>query len=457
MCGARKWLGLIPTVALLLIATSLATAGIPHKINYQGRVTHIASGVPLPGTHSMIFRIYDVQMGGLPLWEETQTVEADFQGVVSTILGEVVPIDLTFEGPYWLEVVVDGETLTPRREMVSSGYAYNAERSHDSERLGGLESSSYSLVDHSHHSLDAADGDPADVVYVDNNGNVGVGTTGPYHLLDVVNHSGANFTRAISGVTYATGDGQQIWGIYGRTTSDSEINAGAGVIGVASSATGNSSGVRGEASGIGAKAVWGWATNPSGLNYGVYGTTQSQSGWAGYFSGGQGIYVSGNAQVSGTLSKGGGSFKIDHPLDPENKYLYHSFVESPDMMNIYNGNAVLDASGEAWVELPEWFESLNFDFRYQLTAIGGASPNLHIASEIEGNRFLIAGGGPGMKVSWQVTGVRQDPFAQANRIPVEEDKSAEERGKYLHPEAYSVPATMGIDYQDPAMHRMVTE
>ncbi|HMB91945.1 MAG TPA: hypothetical protein VKP65_13915, partial [Rhodothermales bacterium] len=57
----------------------------------------------------------------------------------------------------------------------------------------------------------------------------------------------------------------------------------------------------------------------------------------------------GDVNVSGTLSKGGGSFKIDHPLDPANKYLAHSFVESPDMMNVYNGNAVLDAAGEAVV------------------------------------------------------------------------------------------------------------
>ena len=82
------------------------------------------------------------------------------------------------------------------------------------------------------------------------------------------------------------------------------------------------------------------------------------------------IATSGNVDILGTLSKGGGSFKIDHPLDPANKYLYHSFVESPDMMNIYNGNITTDASGEAVVELPEWFETLNRDFRYQLTVIG---------------------------------------------------------------------------------------
>ena len=49
------------------------------------------------------------------------------------------------------------------------------------------------------------------------------------------------------------------------------------------------------------------------------------------------LNVAGNLDVTGTISKGGGTFKIDHPLDPTNKYLYHSFVESPDMMNIYNG------------------------------------------------------------------------------------------------------------------------
>lgn len=62
-------------------------------------------------------------------------------------------------------------------------------------------------------------------------------------------------------------------------------------------------------------------------------------GFAGFFLG--------DVDVDGDLSKAGGSFKIDHPLDPANKYLYHSFVESPDMMNIYNGNVTTDAEGKA--------------------------------------------------------------------------------------------------------------
>jgi len=143
------------------------------------------------------------------------------------------------------------------------------------------------------------------------------------------------------------------------------------------------------------------------------------------------IANNGNVTIVGTLSKGAGSFKIDHPLDPENKYLYHSFVESPDMMNIYNGNVILDERGEAVVLLPEWFEALNQEFRYQLTCLHGFAP-VYIDEEISGNRFKIAGGKPGIKVSWQVTGIRHDAYASAHRIPVEEAKPAEERGTLLY-------------------------
>lgn len=151
------------------------------------------------------------------------------------------------------------------------------------------------------------------------------------------------------------------------------------------------------------------------------------------------VLAADQVHVTGLLTKGGGAFTIDHPLDPQNKVLSHSFVESPDMMNVYNGNAVLDERGETWIELPEWFEALNRDFRYQLTAVGAPGPNLHVAAKIEGHRFRIAGGDGGLEVSWQVTGIRRDPFANAHRIQVEEEKPAEQRGQYLHPEAYGEP------------------
>jgi hypothetical protein len=145
-----------------------------------------------------------------------------------------------------------------------------------------------------------------------------------------------------------------------------------------------------------------------------------------------------NLNVVGTLSKGGGAFRIDHPLYPKEKYLQHSFVESPDMMNVYNGNIVLDENGEAVVTLENWFETLNRDFRYQLTSVGGPGPGLYVAEKVSNNRFRIAGGTPGLEVSWQVTGVRDDPYAQVNRIATEVQKPEAEVGTYLHPEAYAV-------------------
>ncbi len=170
-----------------------------------------------------------------------------------------------------------------------------------------------------------------------------------------------------------------------------------------------------------------------GVTIGNGGLTVNSSGQAATFNGG--VNVNGSFYAN-TLAKGSGSFKIDHPLDPANKYLYHSFVESPDMMNIYNGVIVLDRRGTAWIQMPDYFEALNKDFRYQLTAIGAPGPNLYIAKEISGNRFRIAGGKPGMKVSWQVTGVRHDAWADAHRIQVEEEKTGKERGTYLHPELF---------------------
>ena len=168
---------------------------------------------------------------------------------------------------------------------------------------------------------------------------------------------------------------------------------------------------------------------------GVRGWTNSTGGLAGQFDG--------NVEIRGNLTKSSGSFRIDHPLEPANKYLSHSFVESPDMLNIYNGNVVLDATGSAMVTMPDWFSALNREFRYQLTPLGAPGPNLHVASEIERNTFSIAGGRPGMKVSWQVTR-RKDVYAEAHRIVVEEDKPPKQRGRYLNPEAFGQPRTAGI-------------
>ncbi len=149
--------------------------------------------------------------------------------------------------------------------------------------------------------------------------------------------------------------------------------------------------------------------------------------------------ISGNLTVTGALSKGSGSFVIDHPLDPKNKLLYHSFVESPDMKNLYDGIATLDENGEAVIELPAYFEALNKDFRYQFFSLDEPMPYLAIRRGLKDNSFIISGGFPRGRVSWQVTGIRKDPYAERYRIVPEAEKGPGQpagRGEYLAPELY---------------------
>jgi hypothetical protein len=334
---------------------------------------------------------------------------------------------------------------------------------------------------------------------VQSGANVGIGTKKPIAKLNVIGSS--KTAAAIYGNADATsGTASGVYGVSASTT-------GFGVSGFATATTGQTYGVFGGSSspsGYGVSgvnsAVGGFAVNgneiaTSGFSTGVVGQSHS-SGGAGVFGingssaggvglqadiestdgtgaaglffahGGAGLILgglsgssntrvfsvdaNGNGFFAGKLSKGSGSFKIDHPLDPANKYLEHSFVESPDMMNIYNGIVTLDGKGEAAVNLPDYFQALNSDFRYQLTAIGAPGPNLYIAEEISGNRFKIAGGKAGSKVSWQVTGIRQDAYAAANRIKVEEDKPAGERGHYLHPELFGATEKEAIGNQPAA-------
>jgi trimeric autotransporter adhesin len=252
-----------------------------------------------------------------------------------------------------------------------------------------------------------------------NTGGTGVGAYG-----GASNGTSSDFSDGGAGL-YAQG---------GAGTAE-EDSAGSGVKAIG----GNTNGEYGTA-GAGVTASGGNGTVAGdGIDaYGGNGTTQA--GWGVYANAGigsntyAGVFY-GDVAVAGNLSKTGGSFKIDHPLDPANKYLYHSFVESPDMMNIYNGNVVTDGSGTAIVTMPAWFEALNSDFRYQLTTIGQPA-QAWIAAKITNGSFTIKTSKPGVEVSWQVTGIRQDAWANAHRIQVEVDKAPKDQGHYIHPELF---------------------
>jgi hypothetical protein len=176
--------------------------------------------------------------------------------------------------------------------------------------------------------------------------------------------------------------------------------------------------------------VWGFSDNGAGVR------GASQIGFAGQFLG--------DVQVTGSISKAVSNFSIDHPLDPANKRLVHAAVESSDMKNIYDGTVTLNRKGEAEIRLPAWFGSLNKDFRYQLTAVGRAAPDLHIAQEFRKNRFRVGGGRSGMKVCWQVTGIRKDRWARAHPLLVEPKKEGDQRGRFLHPDLVGKGRTSAV-------------
>ena len=241
------------------------------------------------------------------------------------------------------------------------------------------------------------------------------------------------------------------YGVLGESYSPtSHVNCG--VYGYAAAAAGGTNprnyGVFGVTNGVDGLAVFGLSDNTGdgrALEGDVLqGTTQTgiftyvassaAGNYAGFFNGP--IYAI-------TASAGVKSFKIDHPLDPANKFLYHSSVESPDMMNIYDGNITTDANGNAKVELPSYFESLNKDFRYQLTCIGTFAQAI-IAKKIEKNIFFIKTDKPNVEVSWMVTGIRHDVVAEKYRIVPEVAKTENEKGKYLIPEAYGKPASAAM-------------
>jgi len=153
----------------------------------------------------------------------------------------------------------------------------------------------------------------------------------------------------------------------------------------------------------------------------------------------------GDVNITGALTADVKNFRIDHPLDPANKYLLHASVESSEDMNIYSGNVTTDELGLATIQLPDWFESLNTDFRYQLTIVGRKA-QAWISQEVQNGRFKISTDATNVKVSWQITAVRQDAYAKAHPLVVEKDKPANEKGFYLHPELYGQPSERQIEW-----------
>jgi hypothetical protein len=464
-------------VSILTVTPNASVAQVTRTINHQGKLID-DNNDPVEGAVTVKFRLYDAPAEGVALWSEDHVVEA-VNGIFEVVLGTVDSLDdVEFNQQLWLGVAVnDKDEMEPRLRLSTVPYAVRAERIDASALEAGdnvkievdgdvLRISAEASESGPGNSLDSEGGGLKNVVFVDNFGRVGIGTETPQFKLDV-----ASSMRSFGNIN-AVGNMLAGGGItsLGDIEAQAKIDVSGDVIAGGDILLEDTDGtIRFPNSSADAAPMielfrsgtnnptrmvlahspnfrsWGIAYNDTtdsfqfvkdgspvlvaalGLRRVGIGTSAPTERL--HVKGG--TLIEGDLDVSGKLSKSSGSFKIDHPLDRANKYLYHSFVESPEMMNVYNGNVVLDGDGKATVALPSYFGALNRDFRYQLTCIGGFAP-VFVAEKIAGNEFRIAGGEPGMEVSWQVTGVRKDVYAEENRIEVEVDKAESERGTFLY-------------------------
>ncbi len=406
------------------IAKFIDTKNVGDSNIFENSDGKISIGTTLPGSPLTVFGIIETmgENGGIKFPDGTVQTTAEIRhdptlkgdGSGAAVLGIALPLFLSYP-------VDDGAVLNVNNTFLGDAIRATAGPSGTGIDVKGGSSGGHSII---------------------SKGGFSQTVGGGYGLIasggDTESGVGGNGVSALGG---KSGNGLGGWGVDARGGSVSSCcngvhsNAGTGGIGVRA--------IGGDSFGFGRRGGFGLDVYPG------HGIGGAAIGIAGRFNG--------DVQVLGTLSKAGGSFKIDHPLDPENKYLSHSFVESPDMMNIYNGNITTDTNGRAVVELPDYFAALNRDFRYQLTVVGQFAQAM-VAEEVKDNRFTIQTSAPGVKVSWQVTGIRQDAWANKNRIPVEEMKSEKERGHFLHPEAFNQPEERGTTWaQEPELMRQLKE
>lgn len=194
--------------------------------------------------------------------------------------------------------------------------------------------------------------------------------------------------------------------------------------------------------GLNAQATSATAVNSIGI-VGVSAGTGASIGVLGQApASGDAVFANGDLTSTGVKL-----FTIDHPQDPQHKLLKHFSIESNEILNVYRGNVILNGNGEATVELPSYFDAININFSYNLTAIGSKA-DLFVKSEISNRQFEIAGGKPGQKVSWVVYADRNDPYIQQNPSVKENEvqKSDGWDGKYLQPQLFGASEEQGIFY-----------
>jgi hypothetical protein len=285
-------------------------------------------------------------------------------------------------------------------------------------------------------------------------GNLGILGTSDYgvmgqHISNNVGYIGGS-NRAVEGVHsggafgYIGSSGSGVWGEY--------TNGNFGTVGSNDYGLFGQSGTNSAVHGVHNGGNYGYIAN---ANHGVYGKNAnnnigilgaSDAAVKGNASVGDAGYFSGNVHVTGSVNKAACSFLIDHPLDPENKLLRHNCIESPEYLVMYRGKTRLDGSGQTTVEMPDYFVALTKEdgASIHLTPVG--RPFMTGAEWNSGFRSLTVYGEANREVFWEVLAERDDPAIHQFAQPVEEDKTPEERGYYLHPKAFGLSDAKDIEW-----------
>ncbi len=408
------------TLNLLYGAGTAVPAETGLKIGSNGQFT-FAPGQKFPGTST----ITNVKAG-------TNLTGGGTTGVVTLNLDTTKVPQLATVNTFAANQRVNGA-------MTAASFSGNGANvtNVNAVRLGGLGASAFAQL--AANNTFTGQQDVQNLVFIGAfssllNGELNSGST----TIDLSGIGAQGFSSAL-GSGGSGSDGIQAFGGSGDPTTQSGNTGGRGIY--AEGGTGDSGGVGVYGRGLGGLQVDGAGGFFEGGNNSFFAgdgiDAVGGSGYAGNFSG--------NLNVTGAIFAGTKDFRVDHPLDPANKYLTHASVESSEMMNIYTGNVITDAQGDAIVSLPDWFEAENTDFRYQLTVVGQFAQAI-VASEIANHRFQIKSSVPNVKVSWLVTGVRQDAYAKAHPLIVEQEKEARLRGFYIHPELHGAPPEKQLEW-----------
>lgn len=477
---------IILSVGLFMLSLNVI-AQSPQKMTYQSVVRNASNTLVSNTNVGMQMSILQGSPSGVAVYIETHQPSTNDNGLATikigggtTVAGNFSTIDWS-NGPYYLKTEVDpngGSTysISGTTQLLSVPYALYAENSGDSFSgnyndltntptnvsaftndagyitsantldqaydQGGAGAGRIITVDAGEVQMNTATANGIALRVQHTNTGVGLvatstNTSNTYSAIQAMTNSSSNLTSAIigsssggangiSGQVESTGTGAA--GVYGnnlRTTGgygtygigfngvvgETNYQAGFGVYGRNYDAIGNFTANSVGTYGLGYIGVWGDQSNANGYS----------------------IYANGDLGAAGTKT-----FNIDHPTDPENKYLRHFSIESNEVLNVYRGNATFDENGEAIVEMPSYFDAVNnTNCTYQLTPIGGYAP-LFIKEKMDDGKFIIGGGNEGLEVSWTVHTERNDPYLQQNpskRI-VEVEKESWNKGKYLQPQLY---------------------